>query len=257
VHSILNNATDIRKTALLISVEDTIVPNYSSSDTQDGDRYRDNIEDVLIYNDFDRDDIKKVNNPSKDEFLSMFEAKIKELKQDDFMVFYFYGHGGQLYDVSGDEKVDNPNDNEDETLVMYDDVVLDDEIYAILLSHNVKAKVLFIIECCNSGTSIKLHEESLMLHNEVLEGNKSVKQTANEKESPKLDIIYVGATVDGTTVPSNLFNRIFIETFEDDTYTSYLDFFEELSRQMLKKEVIISIGFSMASEEFINQPPLK
>jgi hypothetical protein len=239
-----------RKIAFLVSVEDSIIPDYDSNDTQGGDRFIDNIEDLLIDNDFDRNDIKKVSNPTKVEFLTKFENELKSLKENDFMVFYFYGHGGQLYDVSGDEIFDNPNDNEDETLIMYDDVVLDDEIYNILLSQKVKARVLFIIESCNSGSSIKLSKDFedgiITTHDIVLEFN----------QKPVLDIIYVGATRDGTSVPSNLFNKVFIETFEEETYDSYKDFFIELAKQMLKKEIAISVGFTMASQDFINQPPL-
>lgn len=241
------NQVNGKKIALLVSVEDTIVPDYDSSDTQNGNRYRDNIEDLLYDNDFSSGNIKKLTNPTSDEFLIELENQIKSLNDDDFLVFYFYGHGGQVIDKNGDEKLDNENDIYDETLVMQNDEVLDDEIYSILLKYKTKAKILFIIECCNSGTPIKMLEENQLIHDEVLD--KSLK--------PTFDIIYVGATIDGTSVPANLFNRVFIETFEDDEYDSYMDFFNELRKQMYKKGVLISVGLQMASQQFINQPPLK
>lgn len=242
-----NNTSKEIKTAFLVSVEDTIVPDYDADDTQNGDKFRDNIEDLLLDNDFIRRNIKKLTNPTAKEFLTLFENQIKALKDEDFMVFYFYGHGGQVPDKNGDEKIDNKNDFEDETLVMQDNHVLDDQIYSILMKYKTKAKILFIVECCNSGTSIKLHEDEFLEHEKVLE----------YKTTPTFDIIYLGATLDGTSVPSNLFNKNFIDTIEDEEYENYIDFFKELHRRMIKKHVSISVSLSMASKAFINQEPLK
>jgi hypothetical protein len=235
------------KVAFLVSVEDTTVPDYDPDHTQNGDKYRDNIEDLLIDYEFRRGNIKKLTNPTANEFLTSFENQIKSLKTDDFLIFYFYGHGGQVPDKSGDEKIDNKGDFEDETLVMKDNHVLDDEIYSILLKHKTKAKILFIIECCNSGTSIKLYKDEIIQHNKILEQN----------TKPTFDIIYIGATQDRTSVPSNLFNKTLINTIEDENYDNYIKFIKELDRRMFKRNISISIGLSMASKEFVNQQPFK
>lgn len=233
-----------KKKAFLVSVEDTVVPGFDPNDTQNGDRYRDNIEDLLLDNDFKRQNIKKLTNPTDTFFISELENSIKELENEDFLVVYFYGHGGQIPDENGDEK----KDKKDETLVMKNDIVIDDSIYNILLKYKSTARILFIIEACNSETSIKMLNidgVDILTHNNVLDKN----------IRPSFDIIYLGATLDGTSVPSNLFNKKLIETIENEEYNNYSSFFEALAKNMFKKDVMISVDFSWASKDFINQPP--
>lgn len=232
-----------KKIALLISVEDTVVPNYDKASTQNGDRYRDNIEDLLLDSDFKRGNIKKLTNPTGKEFLVAFESAVKSLNDDDFMVFYFYGHGGQVYDESGDET----EDHRDETLVMQNKEILDDQIYEILMKYDISARILFLIEACNTGTSIKVKDEKILIHNEVID----------KVRKPVFNIIYVGATTDGYSVPSDLFNRIFIETYKDEEYESYISFFKDLMTSMNDRGVMISVDFSMSSEKFIRQRPFQ
>ena len=233
-----------KKKAFLVSVEDTVVPGFSPNDTQNGDRYRDNIEDLLLDNDFKRQNIKKLTNPTDKYFITEFENSIRELQNEDFLVVYFYGHGGQIPDKNGDEK----EDKKDETLVMKNDVVIDDSIYDILIKYKTTARILFIIEACNSETSIKMLDMdgvNVHTHNKILD----------EKVRPSFNIMYLGATSDGTSVPSNLFNKKLIETYEDEEYDNYSMFFEQLAKNMLKKDVLISVDFSWATKDFINQQP--
>lgn len=232
------------KIALLVSVERTdLSEDYDNNATLDGDTYRDNIEESLDELDFD--DIKKLSSPSADTFLKSLKNSIKKLNDNDLLVFYFYGHGGQKYDSSGDEQ----SDSEDETLVLKDREVLDDEIYEILNGFNKKSKIIIIIEACNSGSSIKFHNyENPTMHISLNE----------ERPKPSLDIIYMGATTDGASVPSDAFNDVLIEVLSDDRIGDYYEFTAELSSLMKQYHNIIpTIDINWASQSFLESEPFK
>tara|TARA_R110001592_G_scaffold103051_1_gene290380 strand:+ start:602 stop:1468 length:867 start_codon:yes stop_codon:yes gene_type:complete len=286
-----NSETSGKKIALLISVEDTDLKSYSNTATQDGDYYRDNIEDALEDKDFD--DIEKLSNPTGEEFIKILKKKIQSLKKDDLFVFYFYGHGGQKPDISGDEKDD---DKKDETLVLKDREVLDDEIYEILNSTKCNAKVVFIIEACNSGSiqkmvvrqikTPKLYEglfqeykgndkswkinKDLNLENLKIEGNIIYTDSLNvtlaethislkdKRKKPNLDIIYIGATSDGNNIPYNAFNNVLVETFEEKYIDSYIEFSNSLIKLMDEyHDIFPTIDFSWASKSFLQSEPFK
>jgi hypothetical protein len=65
----------------------------------------------------------------------------------DIVMFTFSGHGGQVDDVSGDEP-----DEQDETWVLYDRMLLDDEIYAALAQFDQGVRIAATSDSCHSGT---------------------------------------------------------------------------------------------------------
>jgi hypothetical protein len=68
----------------------------------------------------------------------------------ELVTVYFSGHGGQKFDDNNDE-----SDGWDETWVVYDGEILDDEIRAVWSSFKAGARVFFISDSCNSGTVLK------------------------------------------------------------------------------------------------------
>src|SRR4051794_1288691 len=50
----------------------------------------------------------------------------RQLVQDDYLFLTFSGHGGQVEDTNGDE-----DDQQDETWVLYDRMLVDDELYSL------------------------------------------------------------------------------------------------------------------------------
>lgn len=73
-----------------------------------------------------------------------------ESRSGDIVIFTFSGHGGQLVDVSGDEP-----DEKDETLVLYDRMLLDDELYDALAQFGQGVRVIGTSDSCHSGTVFK------------------------------------------------------------------------------------------------------
>ena len=76
------------------------------------------------------------------------------LGPDDVLVIYFSGHGSHTPDHSGDEA-----DGRDESIVLSDGThnifYIDDKIEPLL--KNIKARKLYIVDACYSGTVYKAH----------------------------------------------------------------------------------------------------
>ena len=230
--------------ALLVSVENTDVKGFDSSVTKDGNKYRDNIEGLLKT--FKIRNIKKLSSPNDKEFIFSFKRTLDKLNNEDLCVIYFYGHGGQVPDNGTDEA-----DKHDETLVLSNRQFIDDEIYEILNSYKKTSRLIFIFEACNTGTGIKLHGEDE--HEPPVH-----KPLVDKRETPTFDIIYIGATADGNSVPTNAFNKNFIKIIEDKEPKTYLELHKELSKKMFRcYKILPTLDTSYASEAFINSEPFK
>ncbi len=78
--------------------------------------------------------------------LAALERAAKELFEDDFFFLTYSGHGGQINDVNKDEP-----DGLDETWVLYDRELLDDELYAAWSLFRPGVRVFVVADSCHSG----------------------------------------------------------------------------------------------------------
>lgn len=76
------------------------------------------------------------------------------LRSGDFFFLTYAGHGGQVPDKDGDELIESGGkpDTMDETWLLYDTQLLDDEIFAALTSFAPGVRVFFMSDSCHSGT---------------------------------------------------------------------------------------------------------
>jgi hypothetical protein len=79
--------------------------------------------------------------------LAAIRAAAKKLKSGGFFFLSYSGHGGQVDDVSGEEK-----DKLDETWCLYDGELIDDELYLELGRFAKGVRVLVLSDSCHSGT---------------------------------------------------------------------------------------------------------
>ncbi|MCY1080721.1 caspase family protein [Archangium lansingense] len=79
--------------------------------------------------------------------LAAINDAARELRAGDTFLITYAGHGAQVPDVSGDEA-----DALDETWVLFDRMLLDDELYAALAAFSGGVRVLFISDSCHSGS---------------------------------------------------------------------------------------------------------
>jgi hypothetical protein len=77
------------------------------------------------------------------------------MQPGDVFLFSYSGHGGQVPDFSGDEPLDQADDFQDETLLLYDGQIIDDELYALWAGFPADSRVLVVADCCHSGTNVK------------------------------------------------------------------------------------------------------
>src|SRR5436190_1720948 len=73
-----------------------------------------------------------------------------KLEAGDLFVLSYSGHGGQVRDPSGEEL-----DFEDETWVLYDRQLLDDELYALWAAFDPGVRILVLSDSCHSGSVVR------------------------------------------------------------------------------------------------------
>ena len=99
------------------------------------------------------------------------------LVDGDFFLLTYAGHGGQVLDVSKDEK-----DNTDETWCLWDGQLIDDELRALWASFQAGVRILMISDSCHSGSvsrAIDAGQKTAMDHS--LAENKRVYGTEHPK----------------------------------------------------------------------------
>lgn len=82
--------------------------------------------------------------------LGVMEKAAKELFEDDFFLLTYSGHGGQINDAGNDEP-----DGLDETWVLFDRQLVDDELYAAWSLFRSSVRVLVLSDSCHSGAMTK------------------------------------------------------------------------------------------------------
>ena len=82
--------------------------------------------------------------------LDAIEKAAKGLVEDDFFLLTYSGHGGQINDVNNDDP-----DGLDETWVLYDRELVDDELYAMWSRFRPGVRIFVSSDSCHSGTMTK------------------------------------------------------------------------------------------------------
>ena len=91
--------------------------------------------------------------------VSAVKAAINEasaaLEAGDIFLITYAGHGGQVPDGNGDEGSDvlgGAGDAKDETWCLFDRMLIDDELYALLGGFRSGVRVVVVSDSCHSGT---------------------------------------------------------------------------------------------------------
>lgn len=74
-----------------------------------------------------------------------------DLKSGDILFLSYSGHGGQVEDVNGDE-----DDALDETWVLWDRQLIDDELYALWGRFAAGVRIVLLSDSCHSGTVARM-----------------------------------------------------------------------------------------------------
>lgn len=88
-----------------------------------------------------------------DRIISEIGQAAWNLDDNGILLLTYSGHGGQIPDVNGDEA-----DGQDETWVLYDRQLLDDELYNLWNQFNTGARLVVFSDSCHSGTVTRNRE---------------------------------------------------------------------------------------------------
>jgi hypothetical protein len=81
---------------------------------------------------------------------SALEQAAEKLGNGDILLLTYSGHGGQVPDANADER-----DRMDETWVLYDRQIVDDELYALFGTFDPGVRIAIFSDSCHSGTVAK------------------------------------------------------------------------------------------------------
>jgi hypothetical protein len=84
------------------------------------------------------------------EVIRLISSYGRELEPGDIFLLTFSGHGGQVPDVNGDE-----DDGMDETWVLYDRMLIDDELFQLFSQFQAGVRIFMLSDSCHSGTVAK------------------------------------------------------------------------------------------------------
>jgi hypothetical protein len=84
---------------------------------------------------------------TRDEVRNTIAAAAAELKAGDVFMSTYAGHGSQVPDFNSDE-----DDGADETLCLFDGMLIDDELYELWSGFADDVRIVMISDSCHSGT---------------------------------------------------------------------------------------------------------
>lgn len=79
-----------------------------------------------------------------------------KLQSGDILFLTYAGHGSQVPDLNGEEE-----DNFDETWVLYDRMVADDELHQLFSQFNPGVRIIVLSDSCHSGSVIRFMGQTL------------------------------------------------------------------------------------------------
>jgi hypothetical protein len=85
------------------------------------------------------------------EVIRLISSAASEMQSGDLFFLTFSGHGGQVDDVNGDE-----DDAKDETWVLWDRMLIDDELYRLFGQFNSGVRIFMLSDSCHSGTVARM-----------------------------------------------------------------------------------------------------
>jgi metacaspase-1 len=88
---------------------------------------------------------------TSDAVIEAISSAASELGAGDILFLTYSGHGGQVDDANDEE-----SDRQDETWVLYDRQVIDDELYQLYSQFDAGVRIVILSDSCHSGTVAKV-----------------------------------------------------------------------------------------------------
>lgn len=91
------------------------------------------------------------SDATADNVIAAIGKAASDLGSEDILLLTYSGHGGQVPDVNGDE-----DDDQDETWVLWNRQLVDDELYALWAQFESGARIVVLSDSCHSGTMARV-----------------------------------------------------------------------------------------------------
>jgi metacaspase-1 len=112
------------------------------------------------------------------------EKAASELSKGDFLFLTYSGHGGQVPDGNGE----NEPDRSDETWVLYDRQLVDDELYALWAKFQPGVRIFVLSDSCHSGSVLRDIDDRDAVPNVVADREAAAAQSPRRRALP-LDVM--------------------------------------------------------------------
>lgn len=218
--------------------------------------------------------------------LKALDAAARELQSGDLFFLTYSGHGSQIRDISGDEP-----DERDETWVLYDRQLSDDEFYARYARFRQGVRILVFSDSCHSGSVVRRLPDFLSpdalesrfggtdpdtiakrvrampqgLRTKVYEANKElydeIGKKGDERGSIQATVVLVSGCQDNQTSADGDRNGLFTGTFKSVWEAGRFRTYRGLHRRILdtmppdQSPNLFSYGSDVRA--FLRQQPLK
>jgi peptidoglycan hydrolase-like protein with peptidoglycan-binding domain len=113
----------------------------------------------------------------------------QQLVSDDILFLTYSGHGGQVADVNTEEQ-----DSQDETWVLWDRQLLDDELYALWSRFAPGVRVVMLSDSCHSGTVLRM----MATYSDLADKVKRSKGPPSERDLAALRSLETALQLQGT-----------------------------------------------------------
>jgi metacaspase-1 len=116
--------------------------------------------------------------------IAAIEKAASELSKGDFLFLTYSGHGGQVPDGNGE----NEPDRSDETWVLYDRQLVDDELYALWAKFQPGVRIFVLSDSCHSGSVLRDIDDRDAVPNVVADREAAAAQSPRRRALP-LDVM--------------------------------------------------------------------
>lgn len=174
-----------------------------------------------------------------------------QLKSGDIFLLTYSGHGSQVLDLTGDE-----TDGLDETWVLYDRQIVDDELYELWSKFAAGVRIVVVSDSCHSGTVTRFAAG-------VAEVDIArIKNGLKEKSIPicsAFGILISGCqdkqvAYDG--VKNGLFTSKLLEIWENGRFKgTYKQFRDAIAKKLPRRQSPNYFTFGAKSTKFYRQVP--
>lgn len=191
------------------------------------------------------------------------------LEQGDLFLFYFSGHGNTTADITGDE-IGRTN-MRDETLCVYDNQILDDELYTLWQNFKPGVRILVLTDACHSGAVLRGSEDHLVSKAVPERTSKIIKRKDKDKymkmrnELPEAkplqcSIIHLAGcredqlSYENKRMKHGQFTGFMLATIEAGNLGSYKKLFDAMNAAMPDNQKPVMNKLGVEQEKFNTEP---